>query len=100
MPATSQRVGWVRRIQALLPAIQRVAMPWMAGSSASRTPRNGSTSLSSASANSGVHQNRVFSASNRAAMTPRRTGGRKLSMTARILPQLTAAAHAQSGRHA
>src|SRR5471032_1466155 len=78
-PATDQSVRWVSRIQPLLPATQRVAIPFSALSIAMRMGLTGTTSLTSASRKIREHQNNVLIPSSSAATTPRANGGRKVS---------------------
>src|SRR5450631_2997094 len=70
-PATDHSVRWVRRIQPLLPATQRVAIPFSARSIFTRMGLTGMASLTSASTKISEHQKSVLIPSSSAETTPR-----------------------------
>src|SRR5476649_642075 len=80
-PATSHFVRWVRRIQPLLPATQRVAISFSARSIFTRMGFTGMASLTSASRKIREHQKIVLIPSRNAETMPRANGGRKVSKT-------------------
>jgi len=76
----SQRVFWVRRIQALLQEIQLSAMVMRMRSRTVRMALNGRISLMMAKMKRKTHQNRTFSPRRMEAITPTSVFGRKFSI--------------------